>query len=136
MGGVGYAGQSTLYMLAVSLIPASVVGMLLYTYPAWVVLLAWRLDGDRPDARRWLALALALAGTTLIAGDPSGSANLLGVALALLAGLWYACYIVLGNRIIRHVPPTASSAWILSGATISFMALEAKQGCAAGTVSH
>ncbi len=123
MGGVGYAGQSTLYMLAVSLIPASVVGMLLYTYPAWVVLLAWRLDGDRPDARRWLALALALAGTTLIAGDPSGSANLLGVALALLAGLWYACYIVLGNRIIRHVPPTASSAWILSGATISFMAL-------------
>ncbi|MCW5882945.1 MAG: DMT family transporter, partial [Anaerolineae bacterium] len=120
MGGVGYAGQSTLYMLAVALIPASVVGMLLYTYPAWVVLLAWRLDGDRPDGRRWLALALALAGTTLIAGDPSGSVNLLGVALALLAGLWYACYIVLGNRVIRAVPPTASSAWILTGATISF----------------
>ena len=118
MGGVGYAGQSTLYMLAVALIPASVVGMLLYTYPAWVVLLAWRLDGDRPDGRRWLALALA--GTTLIAGDPSGSVNLLGVALALLAGLWYACYIVLGNRVIRAVPPTASSAWILTGATISF----------------
>lgn len=123
MGGVGYAGQSTLYMLAVALIPASVVGMLLYTYPAWVVLLAWRLDGDRPDGRRWLALGLALAGTTLIAGDPSGSVNLLGVALALLAGFWYACYIVLGNRIIRDVPPAASSAWILTGATVSFTVL-------------
>lgn len=123
MGGIGYAGQSTLYMLAVALIPAAVVGMLLYTYPAWVTLLAWWLDGDRPDRPRWLALALALGGTTLIAGDPGGAVNAVGVGLALLAGLWYACYIVLGNRIISGVSPITSSAWILTGATISFAAV-------------
>ena len=120
MGGLGYAGQSTLYMVSVSLLPAAVVGMLLYTYPMWVTLLAWWLHGDRPDRQRWLALLLALGGTTLIAGAPEGHINPLGIVTALLAGIWYAGYIVLGNRIIKGVAPLVSSAWILLGATISF----------------
>ncbi|MFN8473634.1 MAG: DMT family transporter [Anaerolineae bacterium] len=120
MGGLGYAGQSTLYMISVSLLPAAVVGMLLYTYPMWVTLLAWWLHGDKPDGRRWVALGLALAGTTLIAGAPEGQINPLGILTALLAGLWYAGYIVLGNRIIKGVAPLVSSAWILLGAAISF----------------
>ncbi|MFN8497417.1 MAG: DMT family transporter [Anaerolineae bacterium] len=120
MGGLGYAGQSTLYMISVALLPAAVVGMLLYTYPMWVTLLAWWLHGDKPDGRRWLALGLALGGTTLIAGAPEGQINPLGIVTALLAGLWYAGYIVLGNRIIKGVAPLVSSAWILLGAAISF----------------
>ncbi len=120
MGGLGYAGQSTLYMVSVSLLPAAVVGMLLYTYPMWVTLLAWWLHGDRPDRQRWVALALALGGTTLIAGAPEGQINPLGIVTALAAGIWYAGYIVLGNRIIKGVAPLVSSAWILLGATISF----------------
>ena len=87
MGGLGYAGQSTLYMVSVSLLPAAVVGMLLYTYPMWVTLLAWWLHGDRPDRQRWLALLLALGGTTLIAGAPEGHINPLGIVTALLAGI-------------------------------------------------
>ena len=120
MGGLGYAGQSTLYMVSVSLLPAAVVGMLLYTYPMWVTLLAWWLHGDRPDRQRWLALVLALGGTTLIAGAPEGHINPLGIVTALAAGIWYAGYIVLGNRIIKGVAPLVSSAWILLGATVSF----------------
>ena len=120
MGGLGYAGQSTLYMVSVSLLPAAVVGMLLYIYPMWVTLLAWWLHGDRPDRQRWVALALALGGTTLIAGAPEGQINPLGIVTALAAGIWYAGYIVLGNRIIKGVAPLVSSAWILLGATISF----------------
>ncbi len=120
MGGVGYAGQSALYLGAVMLIPAALVGMLLYTYPAWVTLLAWRLDGERPDGRRWLALGLALAGTTLIAGSPSGDLNPLGVALAIASGIWYSVYIVLGARVTKGVPPLVSSAWVSTGALLSF----------------
>ena len=120
MGGIGYAVQSSLFLGAVAFIPAALTGMLLYTYPAWVTLLAWRLDGDRPTVRRWLALALALAGTTLIAGSPDGQLHPLGLALALASGVWYSGYIVLGNRVVRGVPPLVGSAWVAVGAMTSF----------------
>ncbi|MCW5849312.1 MAG: EamA family transporter [Anaerolineae bacterium] len=120
MGGIGYAVQSALFLGAVAFIPAAVTGMLLYTYPAWVTLLAWRLDGDRPDRRRWTALALALAGTTLIAGSPDGQLHPLGLALALASGVWYSGYIVLGNRVVAGVPPLVGSAWVAVGAMTSF----------------
>ncbi len=120
MGGVGYAVQSALFLGAVAFIPAAVTGMLLYTYPAWVMLLAWWLDGDRPEGRRWTALALALAGTTLIAGSPDGQLHPLGLALALASGLWYSGYIVLGNRVVAGVPPLTGSAWVAVGAMTSF----------------
>lgn len=121
MGGIGYAVQSASYLGAVTLIPVALVGMLLYTYPAWVTLLAWWVDGERPDTRHWLALALALAGTTLIAGSPDGGIQPLGVALAMFGGIWYSGYIVLGNRVVKGVPPLVSSAWVAVGGAISFI---------------
>lgn len=120
LGGVGYTGQSALYLGAAMLIPAALTGMLLYTYPAWVTLLAWWLDGDRPDGRRWLALGLALVGTTLIAGEPGGALNPLGVVLAIASGMWYSAYIVFGARATKGVPALVSSMWVAVGALVIF----------------
>jgi len=68
--------------------------------PVLAGLLARWLLGERPG-RAWLvATGLCLAGLALLVlgGGASGSADVLGVGLALLAGLAYAAYTVLAKR--------------------------------------
>ncbi len=128
MGTIGYAIQATLYLTAVQLIPVAVVGMLLYTYPAYVALLAWRIDGDQPDRRVLAALGLALTGTTLTAGSASTVGNPVGIAVILVSAVWYAGYIVVGNRIVAGIPPQIATAYVAAGATASFLLTGAALG--------
>ena len=48
LGAVGYAMQSAFYFGALTRIDASLVGLLLYAYPALVLLLAYALRRERP----------------------------------------------------------------------------------------
>ena len=64
-----------------------------------LVLMAWGLIalGRAPRAAEWAAFALAITGTAILMGRSLeiGTANLLGDALCLFAGLLYAGYILL-----------------------------------------
>ena len=47
------------------------VVLLFYLMPAWVVLLAWPLLGERPTSASLLRLALALAGVLVVLRTPA-----------------------------------------------------------------
>lgn len=121
LGAIGYAVQASLYLGALVFISAALTGMLLYTYPAFVVLLAWLVDGDRPDRLRWIALGLALIGTTLTAGRPESVGHPIGLALGVGAGLWYSGYITISDRLIRDVPSLTATTYVVTGAAGSFV---------------
>src|SRR5690349_15683580 len=118
LGGVGYVGQSFAYFTAAGLIPAATVGLLLYTYPALVTLLAWLLLKDRLTWAKGLAVAAAFAGCVLVLGAASGSqaADPAGLGWGLAAAGIYSLYIIAGTRLIAGVPPLLSSAIIVSAA--------------------
>src|SRR6476620_2983813 len=63
MGALGYVGQSYSYFTALSLIPASFTGLLLYTYPILVTILAWIFFREALTGRKLAALAVGLLGT-------------------------------------------------------------------------
>ncbi|MFS8493272.1 MAG: EamA family transporter, partial [Limnochorda sp.] len=99
-----------LYFAAIEAAPVSVAAALLYTAPAWVVLLTWLLGGARPGVGELTALGLALVGVFLVTG--AGQALLGGeslsaraVALGLGSGLTYGLYSIFGKRALRRYPP-------------------------------
>ena len=98
--------------------PTSRAAIITFTMPFWTVLFAWALLGERPDRRRWTALAIGGAGL-LCLGWPlirAGSFGY-GLMLALLAGISWALGTVVLKRFPVSAPPMTVTAWqLLAGA--------------------
>jgi drug/metabolite transporter (DMT)-like permease len=116
LGGVGYVGMSLCFFLALERIPAGLSTLLLYFYPAVVVVLGAVLLGIRPRRAVVGCVVAATAGTALTLGPVSGG-QLSGVLLALGAALLYAGFILAGSR-ISGVGPLATTATVLSAGTV------------------
>lgn len=124
LGGLGYATQATLYFSALDRIDASLVALVLYTYPAFVTLVAVFLGRDRMTPAVGAALVVASAGTLLVllGADRVAAFDLLGVGLAFGAALAYTAYILVGDSTVRHVPPLTLTMLVMSGATVTLTA--------------
>lgn len=121
MGAVGYATQAGLYFLALERMDASLLSLLLYTYPALVTGAAIALRREPPTPQKVAALAIASAGTALVlAGAGTGALDPLATAMGLGAAVAYTAYILTGDRVVAGVPPLALSALVTAGATATF----------------
>jgi drug/metabolite transporter (DMT)-like permease len=90
--------------LAYTSVAASVT--IVTTAPVWIALLLWR-RGQRPTSRAMAGIAIAILGGTLVAfgtvdGLDSGANPLLGNALALVAAIVYAGYLLIGHDVQRE----------------------------------
>lgn len=121
LGGLGYVGMSLCYFFALERISAGLTALLLYFYPALVVLLGAVVLRDRPRTAALVCVALATVGTVLTIG-PVGGGQALGVALGLGSALVYATYILVSSR-VRGVGPFATSAVVLSAGAVVLGAL-------------
>jgi drug/metabolite transporter (DMT)-like permease len=106
-----WMGLSTLSLLWLN---AGQGALLVYTMPIWATVLAWPVLGERPTAGRIIALALGVAGVTVLLGGGHGAAlraeTLPGVACALGAAVLFA----LGTVALRSplgLPPLTATAW-------------------------
>ena len=97
--GVFGAGTALTYYQALLRVPASLGIILLFQFAWMLPVLTWIIDGSRPNARQWMAIAGIVAGTALAAGL-SGvvSASWAGILLGLGAGLSYALMLMVQNR--------------------------------------
>jgi drug/metabolite transporter (DMT)-like permease len=130
LGAIGYAVQASLYVGSLQRIPASVAALLLYSYPVFVALLAWRINHRRPTRSELAAMALALVGVilTISPGAELGQADALGLALVLASAVWYAGYITASDRIISQAGSLVSTTWIALGAFLTFTVTGAATG--------
>jgi drug/metabolite transporter (DMT)-like permease len=127
MGGIGYVGQSFCYFTALTMASAGLVAILLYLYPAIVVILSSLLFKERITGLKVSALILALTGTVLTIGL-GGGGSLLGIALAMTAPLIYSAYILAGSKITKEVEILSSSTVVMISASFVFGALIAVKG--------
>ncbi len=122
LGACGYALQAGCYFLALERIDASLLSLLLYTFPAMVAVAAVVLGRERFDRRRVIALGLVSTGLTLVlAGAGTGALEGLGVALALAAAAVYSTYILVSEGISRRLPALTLSALVCTGAALSLV---------------
>ena len=129
MGVVGYAGQSFCYFTALTLIPAGLVALLLYLYPAIVTILAVVVLREQVSTLKIIALILALAGTALTIGSVGGGKPL-GIVLSLGAAFIYSIYILVGSKIIEQGTAIPSSTVIITSAAVMYTGLIVIKGAA------
>lgn len=122
LGFAGYATQAALFQGAVNRTGAALADLLLYAYPALVVVLAWAIGRESPNRRRLLALVVASVGVVLVLVGGGGSEfDGLGVVMGLGAALAYTLYVLGCDTVVRGVSPFQLAALVSTGAGTAFL---------------
>lgn len=129
--GALFAFVAMFALLTLERVPASTYTVLLYTYPAFVTILA-RFLGQPMPHRAGTALALTLIGVILTApgaidslrgGDP------LGIIFSLLNSILYAVYIVISSRLLAGKSALIhATALSITGSLLVMIAISAVRG--------
>ncbi len=92
------------YFRAMTLIPLSIAAILLYTAPAFVLLMSAVLFKEKITKRKMAALILTMLGCALASGitGSTGSVSFIGIVYGLGAGLGYALYSIFGRYAINR----------------------------------
>jgi drug/metabolite transporter (DMT)-like permease len=112
------------------------VVLLFYLMPAWSVLLAWPLLGERPTAAGMLRLALALAGVAVVLNAGSGGWPIprgMPDWLAIAGGFCFALTNILLRKL--HAVPAESRILAMFGGGAVLAALAGLVGMAQGAVA-
>ncbi len=120
LGAIGYATQAGLFFAALQRLDASLLALVLYTYPAWVMLASFALGRERPTRPRLVALGLSSFGLVLLlAGAAGGALDAAGIAMGLGAALAYTAYILVADRAALDISPLALTALVCAGAAFT-----------------
>jgi drug/metabolite transporter (DMT)-like permease len=118
LGALGYATQATLYFSALQRVDASLVALVLYTYPALVTVAAALLGREQLTPGRSAALIVASGGTLLVLLGAGGLGfDPAGVALAFGAAVTYTVYILVVDTVVHRLSPVVLAALVMTGAS-------------------
>ena len=117
LGAIGYGAQAGGYFAALERLDASLLSLLVYTFPVMVTVTAIAL-GREPASRRTAgALVLASAGLLLVlAGAAAGALDAVGTALGLGAAVVYSAYILISQGVAERMGPLALGTLVCTGA--------------------
>jgi drug/metabolite transporter (DMT)-like permease len=129
LGAVGYAMQAGLFFGALTRMDASLLSLLLYTYPAFVTMAAIGLGRETASRRRIGALLVSSGGVALVLlGAGGGGFDWLGAAMGVGAALSYTGYILVSDRVGGRLDPLPLSALVTTGAAVTFGVAGASTG--------
>jgi drug/metabolite transporter (DMT)-like permease len=117
LGAFGYAVESSLFFLALERAPASVVGLVFYSYPLWTTLIAIALRLEKFEKRLLIALALGTTGVASIfslTGTP-----LAGPLFALAAAVMVALFYIGAQVLTKDTPSSAAATLTAVGAAVA-----------------
>lgn len=110
-GLVSVAMFFVVYAAAVQYASVAVAAVLLYTAPAWVIVLAALLFRETITPQKGIAVLLTFVGVALVAGLADiGNLNVsfLGLATGLGAGFTYATFSLFGKAALKNYAPTTT----------------------------
>lgn len=138
IAGLAMGGYQVCYFWGVAKTSVAVGALIaICSAPLMIVVLAGVLLGERVTPTTATALGAGITGTALLTIGPHGLGSLppgflLGVLLALGAGLSYAVYAVMVKDVVARVPPLVLAALTFSIAALSLLPALATEPVAAG----
>jgi drug/metabolite transporter (DMT)-like permease len=121
-----YAADSGLFYAALDRTSPPFATLLHYAHLLVVVGAVAVMGRERLDVRRASALVGVLLGVALVGGG--GSADVLGIVLALASAGAYSAYILVSDRLLRDIDPTAFASLLMAGAATSFVGFGVSTG--------
>ena len=120
LGLAGYGIFSTLLFKAFESIPASMVSLLFFSYPVFVMLLDWITTRERPEPQRWTTTLMILCGISVgVIGSLAGE-SMMGLLFATGGAVWYAVYVVATRSLLRSLKPQTVGLYVISFAALGF----------------
>lgn len=121
LGALGYTGQAFCYFSALHHATAGLTALLLYLYPALVLVASAMLGRQRLTPMRAGLAALALVGILLtVSGGLAGSP--VGIAFGLGAAVVYTAYILVGEAVIARTGAIPAATVVMLAAAAVFAA--------------
>ena len=102
---------SLLSVIAMMFAATGRVAMLAYTMPIWAALLAWPVLGERLTRMHVFALALCLAGMTILIWPLAQTTSFIGLMIALTIAISWAAGTVYVKYVRMSGDPVANAAW-------------------------
>jgi len=118
----GFTPQAGLYFLTVKLLAPGITSLLLYLYPAFVLLLSAFFLRRKPTTGQLIALTISFLGCVVTFFEP-GEYPMAGLLLGVLVAISYGVYLVSGEKILAGFDPFFSTAVIMTTAGIFYWAL-------------
>lgn len=102
MGASGFAMSALCFFWALLDVPTSVASVLLFTFPAMVLVLDSVLSKTRPSLAALVGIILAVSGTSLLAGLTLGAERTIGIWYGLGSAFFYAGYLIAGRKLLSN----------------------------------
>jgi drug/metabolite transporter (DMT)-like permease len=128
LGAVGYAAVSYLYLFGVNLTGAGLGAIVLYVYPAMVVVIAVTAGYESVTRKTVGAMVMAILGVALVMFGKPAQVDPLGIAIVLGAAVVYAGYITLSRVVLKTVEARRLTAHVIPAAALSFAIIAAVRG--------
>jgi drug/metabolite transporter (DMT)-like permease len=119
MGAIGYAGQAFCFFSALHHATAGLTGLLLYLYPALVILASALLGRRKLTLGKSLLALLSLLGILLTVSDGLAGTPL-GIAFGVGAAVVYTVYILVGEGVSGRTGANSAGCVIMIAAALVF----------------
>ena len=110
-GLVGLGLLQSFYFEAIARIPIGLAILIEFLAPLWVALWARFVQHQPVKPILWPALVITLVGLAVVAGAQFADLDPIGLISAFLAGLCFAVYFVMGERLVAEHDPFVVSFW-------------------------
>lgn len=127
LGAGCYGGQSLLFFTALVYLAAALVELILYTYPAFVVVIGWVILRRPIKPQVVVALIASLVGVGFLTGGVRGGFGF-AILIALATPLAYTAYLFLAERAMSGQQPLAASTTVLAGAAVFWLVAASVHG--------
>lgn len=109
--GLFFGISSLLYFTAITMIPVPVATLLIYTAPAFVVIISVLIGDERITLNKLISLAIASVGLFLVLDLSVDTVNWKGILIGLGGGFFYSLFVVGGNRFTAGSNPLLATAY-------------------------
>jgi drug/metabolite transporter (DMT)-like permease len=128
LGVFGFSAQAGLFFGAVRYLDVSLAALLLYLYPAFVVLFGRMFHKKEATRAQLFAVVVSLLGGALALRPTGAQVSAMGVAFGLGCALWYSNYLLVSERILKNVDAFLATASLSLGAALVFSGILAVRG--------
>jgi drug/metabolite transporter (DMT)-like permease len=122
--GVFYVSASICYLSSLRYISASLTAFIHYIYPAFVCFLSFVFNREAFTLKIGLSLGLAMFGLLLILGTSFQEVEIVGALLSLGSAVIYSFYIIICQRLLKHLSPRMMSAYVTFFGALSLLLLQ------------
>ncbi|MBU0934689.1 MAG: DMT family transporter [Spirochaetes bacterium] len=122
LGLFGFAPQAGLYFLTLRYLDPGLASLLLYLYPAFVIIAVLLMYRRKPSRRQLLALLLAMVGCVLTLWK-SAELPVQGLVFGLILALAYALYLTASEKALKGIDPIFATAVIMAAAALFYWSI-------------